>query len=183
MARRRIDRTGQKIHMLTFIQFMEVRNRQQLWLCKCDCGVEKIINSFDIIKLGGTKSCGCIKAASRCSDDSLSFNQLYKNYSWGAKQRGYEWSISKELFRQLTSNVCIYCGEIPSTIKIHKRSDGSFSIPYMYNGLDRVNNAEGYTINNVVPCCSMCNYMKGEYSRNEFLEHICKINNYQIKEY
>ena len=29
-------------------------------------------------------------------------------------------------------------------------------------GLDRLNNACGYIINNVVRCCSFCNYLRGD---------------------
>ena len=27
-------------------------------------------------------------------------------------------------------------------------------------GIDRIDNKMGYTLNNVVPCCSRCNFMK-----------------------
>lgn len=30
---------------------------QSLWLCRCDCGIEKVVRGHDL--KGGTKSCGC----------------------------------------------------------------------------------------------------------------------------
>lgn len=33
---------------------------QSTWLCKCDCGTEKVINQWDL-RSGNTKSCGCCR--------------------------------------------------------------------------------------------------------------------------
>lgn len=40
---------------------------------------------------------------------------------------------------------------------------------YTYNGVDRVNNSDGYTIKNCVPCCAICNYAKRDLSETEFV--------------
>lgn len=53
------DLTGQKFGLLTVIK--KVKNNkygQPQWLCKCDCGNEKIILGSSL-KSGNTKSCGC----------------------------------------------------------------------------------------------------------------------------
>lgn len=34
--------------------------KQQVVLCRCDCGVEKLFSVYDIVS-GNTKSCGCLK--------------------------------------------------------------------------------------------------------------------------
>lgn len=67
-----------------------------------------------------------------------------KNYS---KKRGLEWSITKEQYIDLLKeDKCHYCyGKLPET---------SY-------GLDRKDNSKGYQIENVVPCCTTCNTMKG----------------------
>ena len=41
--------------------------------------------------------------------------------------------------------------------------------------LDRVNSSLPYKITNVVPCCFLCNSMKGSLSLNTFLGHITRI--------
>lgn len=51
---------GQKINRYTFIKFDSRRNRISYWLCRCDCGTEKVV-SVPNIKRGDTKSCGCLK--------------------------------------------------------------------------------------------------------------------------
>jgi hypothetical protein len=56
------DLTGQRFHRLTvlaFAGFSEKRRRAQ-WLCRCDCGNEKVIVGADFRKKRGpTTSCGC----------------------------------------------------------------------------------------------------------------------------
>ena len=50
----------------------------------------------------------------------------------------------------------------------------------MYNGIDRLNPENGYSIENCVPCCSTCNYMKHTQQTSDFLEHVKKIYNHTI---
>lgn len=59
-----IDLTGQRFGRLTVIKRVEVpvkkgQRKRIKWLCKCDCGNEKIIGT-DNLRWGGTKSCGCL---------------------------------------------------------------------------------------------------------------------------
>jgi hypothetical protein len=55
------DLTGQKFGLLTVIEYAGKYNKHtSLWLCKCDCGVEKIILGSNLTaKHHSTKSCGC----------------------------------------------------------------------------------------------------------------------------
>lgn len=53
------DLTGKRFGRLIVVSRSENINRHKTWLCRCDCGVEKIIGSSNLI--GGTKSCGCLK--------------------------------------------------------------------------------------------------------------------------
>lgn len=57
---RRIDLTGNKYNMLTVIEFAEKRGNESYWLCRCDCGNEKIACGSKL-KSGNTKSCGCLR--------------------------------------------------------------------------------------------------------------------------
>ena len=54
--------------------------------------------------------------------------------------------------------------------------------PWAHNGIDRVDSSKGYTIDNVVPCCSACNYAKHEMSVSEFKEYITRVYNHLILE-
>lgn len=54
-----IDLTGMKFNKLTVIRLYErTAKRRYMWLCRCDCGKEKVILG-DHLKNGHTKSCGC----------------------------------------------------------------------------------------------------------------------------
>lgn len=49
-----------KYGRLTLIRFVtRNKNNRRIWLCKCECGVEKEY-ILDNVKNGNTKSCGCI---------------------------------------------------------------------------------------------------------------------------
>lgn len=57
---RLIDLTGRRFGHLTVVEKTEERTREGKikWLCKCDCGKEKIISGKNL-KSGNTKTCGC----------------------------------------------------------------------------------------------------------------------------
>lgn len=55
-----IDEIGKRYGRLTVIEYAGSSNKKAMWLCKCDCGNEKIV-SGDSLRRGTTKSCGCLK--------------------------------------------------------------------------------------------------------------------------
>lgn len=57
-----VDYSNQKFNYLTAIIFIEYSadKKKAFWLFKCDCGVEKILNLYEV-KRGNIKSCGCMK--------------------------------------------------------------------------------------------------------------------------
>lgn len=59
-----------------------------------------------------------------------------------AEEKGRCWEITEQDYKVLVSLPCFYCGG---------------SLPKRGCGLDRVDNAEGYKLGNVVPCCTNCN--------------------------
>ncbi|MCM1437818.1 MAG: hypothetical protein NC131_01210 [Roseburia sp.] len=56
------DITNQRFGRLVAIRCVKKdENHQQFWLCKCDCGNEKIIRRSDLLRKPiGTQSCGCL---------------------------------------------------------------------------------------------------------------------------
>ena len=64
----REDLTGKRFGNLTVIRKTDQKNRSSyLWLCKCDCGKEKLVSSYSL-KSGMTKSCGCLGRKERTKD-------------------------------------------------------------------------------------------------------------------
>ncbi len=148
---------------------------------KCDCGKTFIANRTikSNMQVGKATSCGCRIHYSEITKRSstLSYNTMaYSTRRSDAKRRLIQWEITKEYWNSITMKPCHYCGtEKSNRIKGRIRRDGSQSPDYLYNGIDRVNNDIGYTINNCVPCCKNCNFMKRKLSVEEFFNHIKKI--------
>ena len=76
----------------------------------------------------------------------------------GAKRRNLLWELTREQFMSFWQKPCVYCGD---------------AIPAI--GLDRIDSTKGYTMENLVPCCTTCNRMKSQLSLNEFLERCARI--------
>jgi hypothetical protein len=56
-----MDLNGRKFGRLNVIKKAEKQNKQGvLWLCRCDCGNEKILDTYHL-NSGKTKSCGCLQ--------------------------------------------------------------------------------------------------------------------------
>lgn len=55
-----IDLTGKKFGRLTVIERTENKGKSTMWLCKCDCGNERIV-SRNNLSTGHSMSCGCLK--------------------------------------------------------------------------------------------------------------------------
>ena len=59
-----LDLTGMKFGRLTVVEFAEHRLsasgvKKRYWLCKCECGNQKIVYTKCLVN-GGSKSCGCL---------------------------------------------------------------------------------------------------------------------------
>lgn len=61
---RRIDITGRRFDRLFVVRSHGVVNGVERWLCRCDCGGEKIARS-GALRGGNTRSCGCLNSENR----------------------------------------------------------------------------------------------------------------------
>ena len=87
----------------------------------------------------------------------------YADYSKRPK-----FQLTKEEFDNIVDNNCKYCSLRPP----------------INCGIDRLDNNEGYVIDNCVPSCEVCNYMKRDQEYESFLERCEKISfNFIEKEY
>lgn len=85
--------------------------------------------------------------------------QLHKIY----KDINFEF----ELLSFILTLECYYCGTKNSNRTKCKNGDIIFR-----NGLDRIDQSKGHTLDNIVPCCKQCNLSKGKRNRDEFLAWI-----------
>lgn len=95
------------------------------------------------------------------SNYRTSLNYRYISYKNNAKHRNIDWSLTKEEFEILWNKDCHYCGAEIATI-----------------GIDRVDSKIGYITSNIVPCCSICNTIKLDFTYTEFTQQIIKIYNF-----
>lgn len=162
---------GQKFNMLTVIKKLESRPRPNkkgrdcYWLCVCECGKECETTTYKL-RAGQFKSCGCLRDGEHSGTNSII--SKYRNKS---KRRGLEFDFTTEEFREIMYGNCYYCNAEPKN-KFRKDK---------YNGVDRVNNSIGYTKQNSVTCCKICNIMKSVLSIDEFYSHLTRIYNKRIK--
>lgn len=170
---KRIDRTGQRYGKLVVQERCETNTKggQAKWTCLCECGKRTIVYGTHLAN-GNTKSCGCLQRekatiaqqAHKKASGRNNMNLVLRGYERRAKERNLCWELTDEEFKTLTSRPCHYCGKMPSTVRRQRHSNG----PYIYNGLDRVDNHKGYERSNVVPCCPTCNMAKYTHSLAEF---------------
>lgn len=156
---RTVDFTGQRFGRLLVIEMApQIKKKQVLWKCKCDCGNEVIVNRREL-KAGHTKSCGCLhKELLRKPPGEAALTQLFNSYKGAARRRNYEFRLTRDEFKSLVTSNCYYCGKPPERVQYGKNhSYGGLQ----RNGIDRVNNTKGYILENVVPCCLHCNMSKG----------------------
>lgn len=85
-------------------------------------------------------------------------------------RRDKEWKLTDDEARELIIADCHYCGMISRVIH-ESRSNN----PAGLHGIDRVDNLQGYVLENVVACCPTCNYAKRSMSRDEFLSWIRRV--------
>ena len=138
-----------------------------MWLCACDCGKLKVIRGFHLSS-GNIKSCGC---GFKLPKGESRFRSILLTYKMQATKRGYRFNLNDEEAKDLMARDCFYCGSPPSNIAKAGRANGDFT----YNGIDRMDNSIGYEIDNCVPCCGICNWMKRDLTKDQFIDRIHKI--------
>ena len=89
---------------------------------------------------------------------SLITANSYIKYKFNAIKRGIEFNLSKDDFAIYFQKDCYYCGDKINTF-----------------GIDRVNNKIGYIKENIVSCCTTCNFMKRADNELFFVTHCNKV--------
>lgn len=146
------------------------------WLCQCDCGNQKWIRANSLLG-GRVTSCNCGKGGAPGSGPpKLPYGEsskrcCYRRYKEDAKKRKISFEITYDQFLELTKKDCYYCGQKPNNIFKSRIQNGDF----IYQGIDRINNLEGYVFQNCVPCCKICNRAKDTMTIGKFAEWIIKV--------
>jgi hypothetical protein len=176
-----IDLTGKRFERLVVSRREGVSPDGQItWECKCDCGGVKVILG-NSLRRGLTKSCGCYQLETLVKRNAdvhalplgvSSRRGLIARYKREAQKRNRVWGLAESDFDVLIQGDCYYCDAPPEQVYIsNRKSRGSF----IYNGIDRRDNNQGYTPDNCVSCCGKCNWWKRSLSEAEFYTHARRI--------
>ncbi len=162
----RYDLTGKRFGRLQVVRHAYVKKNQNWWECKCDCGNTTIIKARQL--LGEfTKSCGCYRRECKSLEP---YKWMYNLIIRGNKRRkNYPDMMSFEEFKTfLVFDKCHYCGY---PIKWYKNQCSKLRNKEGWGYyLDRSDNSIGYTKENCVVCCPLCNHVKGkELTHDEML--------------
>lgn len=105
--------------------------------------------------------------------DCRPYIALYKNLLRGANNRKVKTivTLNYEEFVALMQSACFYCGDVIER-PLYGYNARVSRQAYM---IDRLDNNVGYTKDNSVACCTMCNRMKYSYSKDTFLKQVDKI--------
>lgn len=169
----KIDWTGKHIKSFTAIrETAEKNNGYAVWEAKCDyCGKTKEYPSYYFKK--GHCSCECEGWQNEWSEKvgrkpmpnhQSHVNIIYNHYKRGARDRGLAFELTNEQVRELIEQECYYCGQKP----VVRYTAVGCAGEYEWNGIDRVDNSKGYTPDNCVPCCKLCNFGKRDLTLAEF---------------
>ena len=141
-------------------------SRQAYWYCKCTCGVKKAVAASNLLR-GWSISCGCYNKE---VVSKRPYESLYNSLRRTSRERGKTCALTYNQFLTFVKKTaCHYCGNPVVWTKNSMRFNG-----YGYN-LDRKDNTQGYSKENCVVCCKVCNRMKYTLSLAEFTTHIKKI--------
>ena len=164
----RLDLTNTRYGTWTCIEY----RGNKKWLCRCDCGNEKEVETGNLRNGASSKCRKCVAA----DGYSAAFNDLFSRYRRSAQQRSLAFCLDKTLFEKTISLPCYYCGQPPS--QIWERL-GQYKSKVIYSGIDRTDNTFGYLPTNIVPCCKRCNIAKRSFSKEDFIAHAIRIADYQ----
>ena len=191
MSARRKNHKDKKYNHLTMLYPIRSggRGRGVYWLAQCDCGRLKEVRGSDAAN-GTTKTCGgcehhkalmqnnaldtALKATGKFSRIAGLRAQL-RRYIKSALDRQIVWALSPEEFLQIVEQDCTYCGEPPRVYKAKQFGKRGRTVKALMNGIDRIDSKQGYRMENVVPCCSVCNRMKMATDANVFIDRCIRV--------
>jgi hypothetical protein len=169
------DMTGEVISYLVVLGRAVAKPgaREVHWQCRCHCGKQVIVPGTELRRgRHKTKSCGC-----HLHNDEAAIASLERRYISSARHRNLPYTLTYDQFKALATAPCHWCGVAPQFRD--SKYELKLRIRWATNGVDRKDSSVGYVDGNVVPCCSLCNQMKFDYSAPEFLEHVRKITEWQ----
>lgn len=171
--------TNVQFGKLIALSYFDSKHGKTRWVCKCECGNKSIHYSSHLLA-GLSRSCGCLKREKTIQRNKLrklkgiddqAFGRCYSRYKYGANKRKIDFDLNKAEFKELTKQNCYYCGIKP----LQSEKTRNYGNNYIYNGIDRKDNNLGYSKDNCLPCCKICNSAKNSMAFDDFINWINRI--------
>lgn len=166
------DLAGQRFGKLLVLQRVsEPVARHVKYLCRCDCGTEKVVGADNLRRVMVT-SCGCYrKRSGEASPHWAGRGQLSKRYwtiiSRGARVRGFSVGVTIEEVWDLfvKQGGCCALSGLPIQF-----AESAAQRNNMTASLDRIDSTRGYVAGNIQWVHKDINKMKNSYSQDRFVE-------------
>lgn len=110
-----------------------------------------------------------IRMERKYAGSKSAYYKLYRKYQANAEFRGYSFDMTEAEFFKFLQGNCVYCGDAPKQLVTNNKNKA------LYNGVDRVDNVKGYTKDNCVSCCWVCNRFKLDMTADEVKAHVAKM--------
>lgn len=153
------DLKGQRFHRLVAIECCgKTRQGNFLWLCQCDCGNSVTVAGSNLLR-GNSKSCGCYKKEKhKQTITKAPFFWLFTKLQSSARYTKRPCTLTFSDFLHFTDiKTCHYCCGKIVWYPHRTKSLGNVAGAYY---LDRKDSSKGYSVENCVVCCPMCNSIK-----------------------
>ena len=109
------DLIGQRFGRLTVISKIEPRNHRAYWLCECECGRKKEVSTYSL-RIGKTKSCGCLRKdnavkVAKTRNNFLGNNPNFKDLTGKKFSRLTVVSLAGRKGKRIAWNCVCECGK------------------------------------------------------------------------
>lgn len=179
---KREDLSNKRFGYLTAIRYchwteFNTPKNKTMWLCRCDCGKERLVDSADLRNLSIT-SCGCKNGDKVYKGYYDLSGTYYKSIINGAKIRNLDFDLSKEYLWELYIKQDKKCALTGLDIKLERRFGHGFT---QTASLDRIDNSKGYIVGNVQWVHKSINFFKRGYSEDKLYKY-CKLIYIKLKD-
>lgn len=130
------------------------------WLVEDQRGFQKKMRTSEINKGHRIKKC----VPTDPKDKKLV--KKYETYQRDSKQKNRDFQLTFKEAVKLFTSPCEYCGQLGGV------AGNSHIKETKFNGIDRIDNREGYNITNTVSCCYTCNRAKNNMGIIDFVNYL-----------
>lgn len=129
----------------------------------------------------GTGKRGKRRGWAYVSDEVQVLNRLYRVYRCRSVKRFGSFDLSKDQFKAVITQSCYLCGS-PPYVRDYVMPRYYRICKVGFNTMDRLDSDKPYTLENVRPCCEVCNRIKNKDTVVNFLKRIERIYFHSIKD-